>query len=363
MDCSPPGSSVHETSQAKILEWVTISYSRGSSWPRDQTCVSCIAGGFFTAELWGQPLWRQVPVEKFCDRQVELDGDKLCTGATLQQWETRNTYLHVSEPPLPALMVSLGNSSHMLEALFFQPYPHYTSNKINSKKKIPTRSSPGSIHPIVNMSWGVHISVGFVSKSNIWTAICNTVGLVLLHISRIMQYLSFCDCFISLSLLSLSFIHVVLVACVRISRIYISLRYKSPLKMLQTCFRTLGVWVGIRSLGLAINSPPSFPITDTSSILMSLISLILLSLILMALISHASRVMLKILQARLQQYVNRELPDVQAGFRKGRGTRDQIASMHWIIQKARQFQKNIYFCLLTMPKPLTVWITINCGKF
>ena len=59
----------------------------------------------------------------------------------------------------------------------------------------------------------------------------------------------------------------------------------------------------------------------------------------MALISHASRVMLKILQARLQQYVNCELPDVQAGFRKGRGTRDQIASMHWIIQKARQFQK------------------------
>ena len=73
--------------------------------------------------------------------------------------------------------------------------------------------------------------------------------------------------------------------------------------------------------------------------------------------------MLKILQARLQQYVNRELPDVQAGFRKGRGTRDQIANIRWIIKKAREFQKNIYFCLLTMPKPLTVWITINCGKF
>ena len=82
-----------------------------------------------------------------------------------------------------------------------------------------------------------------------------------------------------------------------------------------------------------------------------------------ALISHASKVMLKILQPRLQQYVNHELPDVQTGFRKGRGTKDQIANIHWIIEKAREFQKNIYFCLLTMPKPLTVWITINCGKF
>ena len=82
-----------------------------------------------------------------------------------------------------------------------------------------------------------------------------------------------------------------------------------------------------------------------------------------ALISHASKVMLKILQARLQQYVNCELPDVQAGFRKGRGTRDQIANICWIMEKAREFQKNIYFCFLTMPKPLTVWITINCGKF
>ena len=62
-----------------------------------------------------------------------------------------------------------------------------------------------------------------------------------------------------------------------------------------------------------------------------------------ALISHASKVMLKILQARLQQYVNRELPDVQAGFRKGRGTRGQVANIHWIIKKAREFQKNIYF--------------------
>ena len=70
------------------------------------------------------------------------------------------------------------------------------------------------------------------------------------------------------------------------------------------------------------------------------------------LISHASKVMLKILQARLQQYVNHELPDVQAGFRKGRGTTDQIANIRWIIEKAREFQKNIYFCLLIMPKPL-----------
>jgi len=81
-----------------------------------------------------------------------------------------------------------------------------------------------------------------------------------------------------------------------------------------------------------------------------------------ALISHASKVMLKILQARLQQYVNRELPDVQAGFRKGRGIRDQIANIRWVIKKAREFQKNIT-ALLTMPKPLTVWITIKCRKF
>ena len=65
-----------------------------------------------------------------------------------------------------------------------------------------------------------------------------------------------------------------------------------------------------------------------------------------ACISHASKVMLKILQARLQQYVNCKLPDVQAGFRKGRGTRDQIANIHWIIEKAREFQKNIYFCFI-----------------
>ena len=82
-----------------------------------------------------------------------------------------------------------------------------------------------------------------------------------------------------------------------------------------------------------------------------------------ALISHASKVMLKILQARLQQYMNWELPDVQARFRKGRGISDQIANICWIIEKAIEFQKNIYFCLLTMPKPLTVWITTNFGKF
>ena len=69
-----------------------------------------------------------------------------------------------------------------------------------------------------------------------------------------------------------------------------------------------------------------------------------------ALLSHASKVMLKILQARLQQYVNCELPDVQAGFRKGRGTRDQIANIHWIIKKAREFQKNIYFCFIDYAK-------------
>ena len=69
-----------------------------------------------------------------------------------------------------------------------------------------------------------------------------------------------------------------------------------------------------------------------------------------ALISHASKVMLKMLQARLQQYVNHELPDVQAGFRKGRGTRDQIANILWIIEKAREFQKNVYFCFFDYAK-------------
>ena len=65
-------------------------------------------------------------------------------------------------------------------------------------------------------------------------------------------------------------------------------------------------------------------------------------------------------KARLQQYVNQELPDVQTGFRKGRGTGDQIVNIHWIMEKVREFQKNIYFCFLTMPKPLTVRITANC---
>ena len=69
-----------------------------------------------------------------------------------------------------------------------------------------------------------------------------------------------------------------------------------------------------------------------------------------ALFSHASKVMLKILQARLQHYVNRELPDVQAGFRKGRGTRDQIANIRWIMEKAREFQKNIHFCFIDYAK-------------
>ena len=69
-----------------------------------------------------------------------------------------------------------------------------------------------------------------------------------------------------------------------------------------------------------------------------------------ALISHTSKVMLKILQARLQQYMHHELPDVQAGFRKGRGTRDQIANICWIIERAREFQKNIYFCFIDSTK-------------
>ena len=75
------------------------------------------------------------------------------------------------------------------------------------------------------------------------------------------------------------------------------------------------------------------------------------------------KVMLKILQARLQQYVNHELPDVQTGFRKGRGTRDQIANIHWIIEKQESSRKTSTSALLTTPKPLTVWITTNCRKF
>ena len=81
------------------------------------------------------------------------------------------------------------------------------------------------------------------------------------------------------------------------------------------------------------------------------------------LISHASKVMLKILQVRLQQYVNCELPDIQAGFRKSRGTRNQIANICWIIEKAREFQKNIYFCFIDYANAFDCWIIINCGKF
>ena len=89
----------------------------------------------------------------------------------------------------------------------------------------------------------------------------------------------------------------------------------------------------------------------------------MLKLLHTALISHASKEMLKILQAKLQQCMNRELPDIQTGFRKGRGTRDQIANICCFIEKAREFQKNIYLCFIDNAKPLTVWITISCGKF
>ena len=82
-----------------------------------------------------------------------------------------------------------------------------------------------------------------------------------------------------------------------------------------------------------------------------------------ALISHTSEVLLKILQARLQQHMNCELPDVQAGFRKGRGTRDLIANIFWIIEKQECSRKTSISALLTMSMPLTVWITINCGTF
>ena len=79
-------------------------------------------------------------------------------------------------------------------------------------------------------------------------------------------------------------------------------------------------------------------------------------------ISHTSKVILKIHQARIQQYMDREVPDVQHRFRKGRGTRDPIANICWIIVKAREFQKNIYFCFTDYTKTF-VWITTNCGKF
>ena len=82
-----------------------------------------------------------------------------------------------------------------------------------------------------------------------------------------------------------------------------------------------------------------------------------------AVISRASKVMIKILQARLQQYVNCELPDVQAGFRRGRRTRDQIANIRWIIEKAREFQKNIYFCFVDYAKAFDCVGQNNCGKF
>ena len=79
--------------------------------------------------------------------------------------------------------------------------------------------------------------------------------------------------------------------------------------------------------------------------------------------SHAGKVMLKILQARVQQYVNRELPDVQAGFRKGRGTEIKLPTPAGALKKQESSRKTSILALLTMPKPLTVWITINCGKF
>ena len=82
-----------------------------------------------------------------------------------------------------------------------------------------------------------------------------------------------------------------------------------------------------------------------------------------AFISHTSKVIPQVLQARLQQYMNRELPDVQAGFRKGRGTRDQIANITGSSKKQESSRKTSTSALLTMPKPLTVWITINCGNF
>ena len=87
------------------------------------------------------------------------------------------------------------------------------------------------------------------------------------------------------------------------------------------------------------------------------------TIITIAVTAHTSKVMLKILQARLQQYMNPELPDVQAGFRKGRGTRDQIANIHWIMEKVRECQKNIYFCFIDYAKAFDCVDHKNCGKF
>ena len=87
-----------------------------------------------------------------------------------------------------------------------------------------------------------------------------------------------------------------------------------------------------------------------------------ISIMYIALISHASKILLKLLQARLQLYVNQELQDVQAGFRKGRGTRDHIANIHWIIEKGWEFQKNIYFCFIDYTIALD-WSQTNYGKF
>ena len=81
------------------------------------------------------------------------------------------------------------------------------------------------------------------------------------------------------------------------------------------------------------------------------------------LVPHINKVMLKILQGRFQQYMNSELPDIRPGFRKARRTKEQITNIRWIIEKAREFQKKSTFLLLTVPKPLTMWITTNCGKF
>ena len=82
-----------------------------------------------------------------------------------------------------------------------------------------------------------------------------------------------------------------------------------------------------------------------------------------ALISYTSKVMLKILQVRFQQYMNQELPDVQAGFRKVRGTREQIAKIHWILEKAREFQKSFYFCFIDYAKAFDCVNQINFGKY
>ena len=229
----PPGSSVHGVFQARILEWVAISSSRGSSGPRDRTHVSCVSciGRWVLYQLshWGSPMLRG--------------------GGIYLRWTGK-----------ASLIVHLNgdNREVILErvTLWLQDfYPRFFPCLGHSA----TRVLPGWVPNLIQVS--------------------------LLHTSFLV-------------------------------------RHSQTLPLENPC--TLE--------SVSASSPYLISAKGCSNYRT------------IALISHASKVMLKVLQARLQQYMNCELPNVQAGFRKGRETRDQIANIHWIIEKAREFQKNIYFC-------------------